>query len=36
LKVTAATGVLSGDSSGFVVQANADLMFADAFESCRL
>jgi len=36
LKVTAATGALSGDSSGFVVQANADLMFADAFESCRL
>jgi len=36
LKVTAATGALSGDSSGFVVTANTDQPFADGFEGCRL
>jgi len=35
LTIKAQTGALTGNSVGFTVQANADLVFADAFDGCR-
>jgi hypothetical protein len=36
LAVKAQTGALTGNSAGFIVKSNTDLVFADAFDGCRL
>jgi hypothetical protein len=36
LQVTAKTLTLTASSAAFVVQANADLVFADGLDGCRL